>query len=83
MMKMNGYSLPAQLFSVKKNSSLTRLEISLTGRSAVLPDIQNVRIGRPSFPNPVGSTLQSFSGKRRLARQSTAAGAALHQPNSN
>jgi len=31
-MKMNGYSLPVQVFSVKKNSSLTRLEISLTGR---------------------------------------------------
>lgn len=29
MMKMNGYSLPVQVFSVKKNSSLTRLKISL------------------------------------------------------
>lgn len=33
MMKMNGYSLPVQVFSVKKNSSLTRLEISLNSRA--------------------------------------------------
>jgi len=72
MMKMNGYSLPAQLFSVKKNSSLTRVEISLSGRAAVSAGIQNVQIGRPGLATPAVTTSQTPSAKQLSTHQSAA-----------
>ncbi len=73
-MKMNGYSLPVQVFSVKKNSSLTRLEISLIGRENGFGRYSKCANWSSRTANPSRRPLQPFNADdKRLARSATTA----------